>query len=188
MSNNEDLKNLGPLARLAGIWEGDKGLDIAPSADRGVMETPFRERAVFEYMGAVDNHEQVLHSLRYSTTAYRIGEEDAFHEELGYWLWDATRREVLRCFVVPRGISLLAGGTAAADDRNFSLAADVGSETFGIVSNPFLDAEFKTVRYELNVNLSEDDVFEYAEDTQLQLKGQPAIFHHRDSNRLTRVG
>ena len=83
---DENLKQLGPLARLAGTWEGDEGLDIAPAAGREVMETRFRERAVFEPMGCVDNHEQKLWALRYSTKAYRLGEEDAFHEELGYWL------------------------------------------------------------------------------------------------------
>eukprot|EP01034_Spumella_vulgaris_P017614 gene17614-22460_t len=29
----DTLANLGPLARLAGEWESDKGLDIAPKAE-----------------------------------------------------------------------------------------------------------------------------------------------------------
>jgi len=192
MSNDENIRNLGPLAALAGVWEGDAGLDISPSAERGVMETPFRERAVFEPIGQVDNHEQVLYGLRYATTAYRIGEADAFHEEVGYWLWDAGRDsedgQVLRCFVVPRGVTILAGGSAAADAQTLSLSADVGSETYSVASNRFLDAEFKTVRYELEVNLETEGVFEYKEDTQLRVKDQSEIFHHRDSNRLTRAG
>lgn len=188
MSIEEDIKNLGPLSALAGTWEGDKGIDIATSASREPMETPFRERAVFEPMGAVDNHEQSLWALRYSTTAFRIGEADAFHEELGYWLWDPREEQVLRCFVVPRGVSILAGGSATASARSFALYADVGSETYGISSNRFLDTEFKTVRYELSVNLEEPDVFAYEEDTQLRIKGLSELFHHRDSNRLTRVG
>ena len=32
---DEIIKNLGPLAPLAGIWEGEKGDDVAPSDDRG---------------------------------------------------------------------------------------------------------------------------------------------------------
>jgi hypothetical protein len=187
MSDDEKITNLGPLARLAGIWEGESGLDIAPSAERGVMETPYRERAVFDAIGRVDNHEQQLWGLRYATTAYRIGEADAFHEEVGYWLWDAGQSQVLRCFIVPRGVTILAGGSAAAGDLKFSLAADLGSETYGIASNRFLDAEFKTRRYELNVNLEEENIFSYEEDTQIEIKGQSGTFHHRDSNRLTRV-
>jgi hypothetical protein len=185
---DENANRLGPLARLAGTWEGDEGLDIAPGPEREIMETRFRERAVFEAMGSVNNHEQELWALRYSTKAYRLGEDDAFHEELGYWLWDAVNGQVLRCFLVPRGISILAGGSATADDQRFSLAADLGRETYGLSSNLFLDAEFKTLRYELNVDLGEDGVFRYEEDTQMKLKGQPEIFHHRDSNRLRRLG
>jgi len=187
MSIEEDIANLGPLSRLAGIWEGDRGLDISPSADLGVMETPFRERAVFEAMGCIDNHQQQLWGLRYSTKAYRLGEDDAFHEELGYWLWDPANGQALRCFLVPRGVTILAGGSASAQDRKVALAADLGSETYGIASNQFLDSHFKTVRYELSIDLSEDDVFAYEEDTQLRIQGQSEIFHHRDSNRLRRV-
>ena len=29
----ETLNNLGPLRRLAGIWEGERGVDINPKAD-----------------------------------------------------------------------------------------------------------------------------------------------------------
>lgn len=187
LSEQEIIARLGPLAGLAGTWEGDKGIDEAPAPDRGLLTTPYRERAIFAAMGPVDNHEQVLFGLRYSTTAWRIGEDEPFHEELGYWLWDAARGEVMRCFMVPRGVTVLAGGRASAGDRRLLLAADVGSDTFGIASNPFLDVEFKTVRYELELELESPRLFRYAEDTQLRMKGRPAIFHHRDSNRLTRV-
>ncbi len=187
MLDEELIENLGPLAPLAGIWEGNRGVDVAPSPSRGSHETPYRERIVFEPMGPVENHEQELYGLRYSTTAYRIGEDDPFHEELGYWLWDAGDGQVLRCFLVPRGVTILAGGDADAGDRSFSLAADVGSETYGISSNRFLDREFKTVRYELTVTIEDADTFRYEEDTQLLLKDLSDVFHHRDSNILTRV-
>lgn len=187
MTDEALLNNLGPLAPLAGVWEGSRGVDVAPSPSRGSHETPFRERIVFEAMGPIDNHEQQLYGLRYSTTAYPIGEEDPFHEELGYWLWDPNEGQVLRCFVVPRGVTVLAGGDAAADDQSFSLAADVGSETYGISSNLFLDREFKTVRYELSVTIEDANTFRYEEDTQLLLKDLSDVFHHRDSNILTRV-
>ena len=188
MTDEAIVKNLGPLGPLAGFWEGDQGLDEAPSATRGKMQTPYRERIVFEPMGLVDNHEQKLYALRYSTTAYRIGEEESFHEELGYWLWDAAEGQVMRCFLVPRGVTILAGGDAGPEDRSFSLAAEVGSETYGIASNRFLDREFKTVRYELTVTLEDANTFRYEEETQLLLKDRSDVFHHRDSNTLRRVG
>ncbi len=44
-----------------------------------------------------------------------------FHEELGYWLWDAQAKQVLRCFMVRRGVTVIAGGTAEPDARAFRL-------------------------------------------------------------------
>jgi hypothetical protein len=178
---------LGPLAPLAGVWEGDKGDDTAPSDDRKIEHNRFRERIRFEPFGPVRNHEQVMYGLRYSTTAWPLGEADAFHEEVGYWLWDAANQQVMRCFLVPRGVSVIAGGTVAETARTFSLAADVGSHTYGICSNRFLDREFKTVRYELTVTIHDDETFSYEEDSQLRMPGQLDIFHHVDRNTLRRV-
>jgi hypothetical protein len=186
LTEKEIIANLGPLAALAGVWEGDQGVDESPAADRGPMTTRFRERAVFVPMGPVDNHEQVLFGLRYSTTAWRLGEADPFHEELGYWLWDAAAGQVMRGFLVPRGVTILAGGRAAQADRRFTMQAVVGNAVYGISSNPFLDVEFRTVRYELEVDLQTPDRFRYAEDTQLLMKGRTEVFHHRDTNTLSR--
>ena len=181
------LKDLGPLAALAGIWEGKKGDDTAPSDDRGTEKNKYRERIAFDPIPPVNNHEQTLYGLRYSTTAWRVGEKDPFHEELGYWLWDAKAKQVLRCFLVPRGISVIAGGTVEPDAKSFEISADVGSETYGICSNLFLNEEFKTVKYLLKVTIHGDQSFSYEEDTQIKIKGQAEIFHHIDKNTLTRV-
>ncbi len=183
---DEIIKNLGPLAPLAGIWEGVKGDDTAPSDDRGKETNKFRERLTFEPIGPVDNHEQKLYGLRYATMAWRLGEDNPFHEERGYWLWDAQAKQVLRCFIVPRGVAVIAGGTVEPGANTFELAADVGSETYGICSNQFLDKEFKTVRYELKVTIHDDQSFSYEEDTQLQIKGRKDLFHHIDKNTLKR--
>jgi hypothetical protein len=185
---NSDLSTqLGPLAPLAGVWEGDKGADVAPSDDRGMEQNKFRERITFEPMGPVRNHEQVLYGLRYATVARRIGETDPFHEEVGYWLWDPGERQVLRCFIVPRGVALIAGGTAEPTATTFTLLAEAESDTYGICSNRFLDKEFKTVRYELTVTVLDQNRFHYKEDTQIRMPGRPDLFHHTDENTLTRV-
>lgn len=180
-------KNLGPLATLAGTWEGDLGTDVAPGEDRGVMETAFRERIVFEPIGEVTNHEQVLYGLRYATVVWPTGEADAFHDEVGYWLWDAANRQVMRTFTVPRGYTVLAGGAAETDSNSFELVADVGSETYGICSSSFLESEFRTVRFECRVIIHDPDCFSYTQDAQIQMPNQAALFHHLDRNRLTRV-
>src|SRR5947209_5941068 len=127
--NQELRQQLGPLASLIGIWEGDKGDDIAPSDDRGTENNKYRERIVFEQVGPVQNHEQNLHVLRYSTRASRIGEQNTFHEELGYWSWEPSTQEVMRCFLIPRGIALIAGGKAPMTAQEFHLEATSGSCT-----------------------------------------------------------
>jgi hypothetical protein len=142
----------------------------------------------FAPTGLVENHEQKLYGLRYATTAWRLGEPDPFHEELGYWLWDAEAKQVLRCFMVPRGVTVIAGGTVEPRATSFDLRAEVGSETYGICSNRFLDREFRTVRYELHFEKRGDDGLYYKEDTVLLIRGQEEPFHHTDENTLTRVG
>ncbi|HSF11300.1 MAG TPA: heme-binding beta-barrel domain-containing protein [Nitrospirales bacterium] len=102
---------LGPVSSLAGTWEGDRGVDIAP-AKEGSHETHFRERLQFDPIGPVVNGSQVLYGLRYSTVAWPLIQEQPFHEEAGYWLWDAVRQQVMQCFMVPRGVL-----EATDDDR-----------------------------------------------------------------------
>lgn len=182
-----DLQDYGPLAALAGIWEGNKGDDIAPDDNRGTENNKYRERLTLEPIGVVDNHEQRLMGLRYSTMAWRLGEDNSFHEETGYWLWDAKNKQVMRCFIVPRGVSVIAGGTVEPDAKTFSLTADLGSPTYGICSNKFLDTEFKTVKYDLTVTVHSPNSFSYDEDTQLLMKGRKEVFHHTDKHVLTRV-
>jgi len=181
-----DHQPLGPLAPLSGVWEGDDGVDIS-WIDGQQRETPFRERAVFEPLGPVRNGPQELYGLRYNTTAWRLGEAEPFHEELGYWLWDAGNGEVMRCFMVPRGVLINAGGTAQAGSRQLDLAAELGSPTYGILSNKFLDASHKTVKYTLHLQVEGDDVFSYSEDTALLVCDGASTFHHTDRNRLQRI-
>jgi hypothetical protein len=129
----------------------------------------------------------VLCGPRYATVAQRIGEREVLHEEVGYWLWDPSEGQVLRCFTVPREVALIAGGTAAPSATTFKLVAEVGSNTYGICSNRFFDKEFKTVRYELTVTILDQNRFHSKEDTQLRMPGRPDLFHHTDENTLTRV-
>jgi len=82
---------------------------------------------------------------------------------------------------------VIAGGTVEPNAKTFSLAAEVGSPTYGICSNKFLDENFRTVRYELTVTIHDDQSFSYEQDSQLQMPGRSEVFHHRDKNTLRRV-
>ena len=91
------------------------------------------------------------------------------------------------CATVLRGNSFIAGGTVELDAKEFDLDADVGSETYGICSNKFLNEEFKTVPFEMKIIIHSNESFSYDQDTQLQIKGNPNLFQHTDKNTRSRV-
>ena len=184
--SDDIIEKLGPLGALAGTWEGDKGIDVARIHSKETT-TKYRERIVFEPFGPVNNGPQELYALRYSTTAWPLDQADPYHEEVGYWLWDAKDQQVMRCFMVPRGVTINAGGDAKADAKQFHLEADLGSITYGILSNKYLDHSYRTEKYLLDVTINDDGSFHYWEDTQLWIPVNEAIFHHTDENTLTRV-
>ncbi len=178
----------GPLAALAGKWEGSEGLDVAfCHAENKVLETPFREEITFEPFGPVDNGSQQMFGLDYRMTAWPNGEAEPFHMEIGYWLWEPKAQEVYRCFMVPRTTTLLAMGSAAADSTAFRLEARNGETTNGILSNPYLQKAARCTRYWVDVRI-EGDAFSYEETTELQMTGRDEPLAHTDRNRLTRVG
>ena len=181
-------EELGPLAALVGTWEGDEGLDVSyHHADGAIGDTKYRERITFSPFGPVDNGEQCLYGLDYRMAAWRGDEELPFHTEIGYWLWAAGNGQVMRCFTVPRGSTVIAGGTTTADARSFRMEADVGSETYGILSNQYLDKAARAVRYECTVTLVDDDTFTYAETTTIEHARCDGLLAHTDQNRLRRV-
>ena len=179
----------GPLARLIGTWEGDKGVDISYHNVGGkIGETPYFERTSFKAFGPVANGTQQLYGLDYRMAAWRKGEEseNPFHTEIGYWLWDAENDQVMRCFMVPRGSAVIAGGTAESGASEFVLKAELGAQTYGILSNEYLDKNAKTVQYDCTVKVV-GDTFSYDETTVYEhyLSKDPIM--HTDRNTLTRV-
>jgi hypothetical protein len=121
---------------LAGVWEGDKGEDVAYANETGKIGlTPYREHIDFKPFGPVENGAQVLYGLDYRMAGWRGTEENPFQTEVGYWLWDAVDIQVIRCFIVPRGLAIVAGGTVESQATLFTLEADIGVQTYGILSN-----------------------------------------------------
>ena len=178
----------GPLAALAGEWEGEGGLDSAFSHSRGeVLATPFREKVIMKPFGPVDNGDQHLYGLDYRTAMWRDDEENPFHTEVGYWLWDAAAGEVMRGFVVPRGIVVLAGGSCAADATEFTMAAEIGTDRWAIGENTYLGANASTRRYEVTITVHGPDSWSYSENTTLRMKEFADLFPHTDGNTLHRV-
>lgn len=185
--SEEIIKNLGPLAPLAGDWRSEKGVDTARIKSKETI-TNYREQTRFEPIGPVNNGPQKLYGLRYSMTAWPLGSDNAFHEELGYWLWDKEHGQVLKSLMVPRGVVVNAGGSVDVDSKQFRLEAECGSETYGVMSNKFLDETYKTQKYIVDIDIHDDGTFSYKQDTQLWIPINQAIFHHTDENTLEKVG
>jgi len=181
--------NYGPLRFYIGKWvsDGYLGENIALDSDRKIENTKYRQEMIFEPIGDVENHEQLLYALRYHTKAWEEGDdENPFHEEVGYFIWDKANRQVMKSFIVPRGISVNAGGEADINATDFSVTAKLGSNTYGICSNKFLDEEFQTIQYDVKFEFIDEETFCYDENTQIKVKGQSEIFNHREKNTLKR--
>jgi hypothetical protein len=182
-----DPRDLGPLAPLVGTWEGGAGLDVSfHHADGAIGDTPYRERVVMNPFGPVDNGTQCLYGLDYRMAAWRAGEEDPFHTEVGYWLWDAANGQVMRCFMVPRGVTLIAGGACAADARELRMRAKPGDECYGILQNAYLATQARTTGYECTITIG-DDEWSYTETTFVDVARLGRPMEHTDRNTLRRV-
>ncbi len=179
----------GPLSGLIGEWESDSGgLDTAFSHSKGeVLGSPYREKCTMKPFGPVDNGSQSLYGLDYKSAMWRWDEENPFHTEVGYWLWDAATGEVMKGFVVPRGIVVLAGGTAGTDATSFTLKASLDDPQYSIGENKYLAKNASSRSYVLNVTTN-GDTWSYDEVTVLRMNEFDEPFSHTDHNTLRLVG
>jgi hypothetical protein len=183
----DTLRNLGPLAPLAGIWEGRKGLDVHPTAD-GVEQDAYLERYELQPIDPQTNGPQLLYGLRYHTHILRPTKPETFHDQVGYWLWEPATGMIIQSHTIPRGQIAMAIGKAAPDARTFELVCEFGSATNGTCSNPFLDHAFRTLEFRVRVSVNADGTWSYEQDTVLQILGTDQPFHHTDRNTLHKVG
>jgi|SRR5215831_14693358 len=182
----DTMRNLGPLAPLAGTWEGVKGVDRHPEAD-GPLEEPFVERYDLQPIDPQTNGPQLLYGLRYHVHINRPSERATFHDQVGYWLWEPATGTVTLTLTIPRAQIVMAAGTAAADAKTFTVAARLGALDYGTLSSPFLNHAFQTTDFRMTVTVNPDGTWGYEQDTVLKVKGLAEPFHHTDRNTFTRV-
>lgn len=182
----ETLANLGPLRRLAGIWEGQRGVDINPKAE-GPETREYWERIEMQPIDPQANGPQLFYGLRYHLHVNTREEEISFHDQVGYWLYEAATGLILQTLAIPRGQIAIASGHAEPDARRLVVKAERGQTEYGICSTSFLDLAFRTDSYELTVDFHDDGSWSYVSDTMLMLKGRDTLFQHRDRNTLVKI-
>ena len=180
------MANLGPLRRLAGVWEGRKGVDLNPKA-AGPQRKEFTERIDLQSIDYQLNGPQVFYGLRYHTHILAPGEDATFHDQVGYWLWEPATGLVMQTLAIPRGQIAIAGGHAAPDATSLVLSARRGDTEYGICSTAFLEQAFRTDSYRIEVSFNADGSWSYVLETMLLVHGRTQAFQHRDVNTLVKV-
>jgi hypothetical protein len=185
-ADSDTLANLGPLAAMAGVWTGTRGLDVAPKAD-GPEKQAFIENYTLQPIDAQVNGPQLFYGLRYHTQIFKPDDPETFHDQVGYWLWEPATGELMLTLAIPRGQVAMYTGHAAGDAKSFTLQAVRGSLTNGIISVPFLEYAFRTDSCTITVTHNADGTWSYEHDTVLVIPGQVEPFHHTDRNTLRKI-
>lgn len=180
------LNNLGPLRAMAGVWQGQRGLDVKPKAE-GPKKQVYVERMELQPIDPPTNGPQLFYGLRYYTHVTKPDQVKTYHEQVGYWLWEPATETVIHTLTIPRAQIAMAGGHAKPDAKEFELVATSDSANFGIRSAPFLDYAFKTIEFRIKVTINADGTWSYEEDTVMMIRGRPEPFHHTDRNTLTKI-
>ena len=170
----------GPLAQLVGEWSGDKGMDVSPDPD-GEERSPYYETLNIEAAGTVDNAEtQTLAVLRYHQVVRRKSNDEVFHDEVGYWMWDASDNTVMHSLAIPRGVVVLAGGKATKGDTTLNVDT-TSDERWGVTQSPFMTDNAKTESYSQKVTV-DGDTLRYMQTMVLSIYGK--TFDHTDASTL----
>ncbi|BAK66523.1 hypothetical protein SLG_18480 [Sphingobium sp. SYK-6] len=183
---SDTLANLGPLRRLAGIWEGHRGVDLNPKAD-GPEQRDYYERIDMQPIDAQTNGPQLFYGLRYHVHINTTEEQIAFHDQVGYWLWEPATGLILQTLAIPRGQIAIAAGQAEPNATKLTLKAERGQTEYGICSTTFLELAFRTDSYQIEVDFNADGSWSYVSETSLLVRGRDAPFLHRDTNTLTKI-
>ena len=183
----DTLANLGPLTRLAGVWQGRKGVDLNPKAE-GPERRDFLERIEMQPIDPQPNGPQLFYGLRYHVHIVATDEDTSFHDQIGYWLYEPATGLIVQTLAIPRAQTALAAGRASPDGSKISVRADRGTPGYGIASTEFLEWAFRTDSYELQIAFEPDGGWSYVSTTMLQVRGRAAPFRHVDRNILAKVG
>jgi len=184
--NDKTGIDYGPLKELIGVWEGDKGLDVAPEPE-GTENNPYYETITFTAIGDVTNAEaQVLSVVHYRQIVRRKSNDEVFHDETGYWMWDPVGKLVMHSLVIPRGVCVLAGGkyTGSKDiagSVTIEVTANINDKDWKIIQSPFMQEMARTTEFRHEITVGNGKL-SYSETTVIYIYGR--VFEHTNRNEL----
>lgn len=184
-----EIYNYGPLAGLEGTWHGSNGTDMSPEKD-GLDDNPYYETIVFDAIGDVENAEsQVITALHYRQVVQRKSNDEVFHHETGYWMWDESTGVLMHSLAIPRGVTILAGGHHGGEPESdgsilLEVHAAEDDPDWHISQSPFMMQQAKTTAFKHRIILK-DGKLSYHETITVDIYGR--VFEHTDENVLERV-
>ena len=175
------------LTASMGTYVGN-GTDTFPTP-QGPMVTTYRETMV---MGAPfqtanpggPGMSQNLLCVQYYTQLVNAQTGVPMHQETGFWMLSMETNLFMKAISIPRGITILAGGTWTLDITNgltMMGSAQAGSLTFGISNEPFLNQAAPTESFTTTM-VNTSNSISYKEDSILKIQGQN--FNHTDEANL----
>jgi len=187
VNDSKDI-DYGPLSEIIGIWKGDKGLDVAPEPD-SAENNPYYETITFTAIGDVSNAEsQLLSAIHYRQIVRRKSNDKVFHDETGYWMWDAGAGIIMQSLTIPRAVSLIAGGTHSGEKHIdgstiLEVSAGLNDKDWQIIQSPFMQENARTTKYHHRITVG-DGKLSYSETTIVEIYRK--VFEHTDQNELVR--
>lgn len=178
----------GPLAKLIGIWKGDKGIDIAPDT-RGTETNPYYETLSYSGIGNITNAKsQRLAAVYYCQIVQHKSNDKIFHHQTGYWMWDVNTGIIMHSLTIPRAVSVLAGGIYQGENSQdgqliLRVSAKLNDENWQIIQSPFMRDNALTTEFHQQLQL-ENGSLSYTQTTKVEIYNK--VFDHTDQNELIR--
>jgi len=178
--------DFGPLAQLVGTWKSVDagGVDVAPAKEGSGQEagapavTPFFEKMTFEVAADAENaSDQYLVALYYKQEVFRKVDGSKFHDQRGYFIYDAKNQMVYNSFCVPRTTCVTAEGKAG---NTMTLIAPER----GVAESSYMTEKASTTGFSMEIHI-EGNKLTYSQNTLLDIYGKS--LSHTDGSTLIKV-